>query len=144
MTLNNSIKPMVYDSKKRTEIICEGNYKGYYFKVYSLGVYPCVYLRLPDNHKYYGIEHHKLDFISCHGGFTFSGHNPKVDIQECDSSTDWWFGWHYAHYGDYISCLSYEIYGRIWTTEKIVSEVKSVIDQLEMVRPDAIHLRIKK
>lgn len=108
------MKEMVYKSEhlENPEILATGAYKGHYYAVISYGTHPCCYVEIPDN-----IDEND---ISCHGGVTFEG---SIGFGEGDYDC---VGWDYAHLGDYTG---WDPRGKKYSTEEMVDECKSVIDQ---------------
>ena len=62
------------------EIVIKEEWEGYEVIVKRIGYSPfnywyCGYVRIPEDHKYYGKDDDDLyDYIDVHGGLTFSGH----------------------------------------------------------------------
>lgn len=75
------------------------NYKGLRLVgIFGDRGYRCGYVGVPKENKYYGKDYMNMDFISCHGGLTFSSgiENSTYPI----SSNLWWFGFDCIHLGD--------------------------------------------
>ena len=80
------------------------NYKGLrLIGIFGDRGYRCGYVGVPKENKYYGKDYMDMDFISCHGGLTFSSstENSTYPI----SSNLWWFGFDCAHSGDLVGYL---------------------------------------
>lgn len=128
------MKEMSYTSSARAkpEILHEGVYHGYDFRILNLGTHPCAYVRIPKEHKYFKKDYHKIGVL-CHGGLTFSENNLFGDKNREPKDT-WWIGWDYAHYGDFTAhekmLYVCNAWNKRWTTREIYEEVKYVIDQL--------------
>ena len=108
------MKEMVYKSDRleNPEVLAASEYKNHKYTVINYGTHPCCYVEIPDN-----ID---VDDIRCHGGVTFEGPVPVGDDKyPC-------IGWDYAHLDDYAS---FNPKGRKYTTEELVNDCKSVIDQ---------------
>lgn len=105
------------------ETLAEGKDGGYEWKVLSLGTHPCGYVSLPKNHPFYGKKYWDIDDnIEVHGGLTFSG--------KLHGFEGLWFGWDYAHDGDYTYMPIYvSITDKRWTTQEVVDECQRVIEQ---------------
>lgn len=116
------VKEMIYETyRKDGDILYDGWYRGYRFLVVSYGTHPCGYVELKEGQKYYGCEDYEFD-VYVHGGLTFTGKLSFID--------GWFIGWDYAHFDDFSG---YDIDWRDrkrWTTQEIINEAKSVIDQL--------------
>lgn len=105
------------------EILDEGKYRGYDYRIISHGTHPCAYIAIdnianyPDN----------IDEIDVHGGFTFDSQHPYFNNR-------WCIGWDYAHDTDYYAAFGENselaIGTHHWTTAEILNEVHSVIDQI--------------
>ena len=119
------MKEMIYQANRIYEILGDGVYKGWHYKIINYGTHPCAYVEIPQEHGLYGVDYIDIN-IDCHGGLTYS---------KFDEDGNYYIGWDYAHYGDYAG---YEmmfpeicrINGKKWTTEEIFEEVKQVINQL--------------
>lgn len=105
------------------ETLAEGKDGEYEWKVLSLGSHPCGYVSVPKNHPFYGMSYLEIeDKIEVHGGLTFSGKLHGFD--------GFWFGWDYAHAGDYTYMPIYvSITDKRWTTQEVVDECLRVIEQ---------------
>ena len=103
------------------ETLAEGKDGEYEWTVLSLGSHPCGYVSVPKNHPFYGKRYLEIeDKIEVHGGLTFSGKLHSLD--------GLWFGWDYAHGGDFT--FPYTMTGdKRWSTQEIVDECLRVIEQ---------------
>ena len=99
----------------------------YRILIYNLGTHPCGYVEVPINHPLAGFDYEDLP-IECHGGLTFSEKGDGKYFSE----EYWWYGWDYAHWGDYISGTSSE-YDKKWTTQEIFEEAKYVVSQMKFL-----------
>ena len=101
---------------------------GYNFYIISFGNYPCAYVEIPENSKFYGLLYDELD-IDVHGGLTYSS-NHLNRVKE----NSWFIGWDYAHFDDYtyfdIGCVVIKNPGKMWRTKEIILHAQDVIDQL--------------
>ena len=152
------MKPMIYVKRGIYPLIIleENTYKGFKFRVVSYGTHPCAYVEVTNtiydecdlwnqlrdddkrefNYNNYKINRPKRDLIKsqieCHGGITFSEpYLPGDDLKSFkikDKATKWYIGWDYHHFGDFDHKFNYS--GTKYTTEEIVDECKSVIDQI--------------
>lgn len=108
----------------RIETLAEGKVGDYKWLVLSLGKHPCGYVAVPKNHPFYGKDYFDIENdIEVHGGLTFSG--------RLKDSNDYWFGWDYAHAGDYTCwrAICGDGGDKKWTTKEIVDECFNVIEQ---------------
>jgi len=122
------MKTMIYKNESCREVLASDAYQGYNFLIISLGTHPCAYVELPATHPYYNIHSYVDMDINCHGGLTY-GNIGGVYIK--DSATPlpgYWIGWDYAHYGD---CLGYFLRRKKYSTEEIMLDITSVIEQLK-------------
>lgn len=124
------MKEMVYTIKRKQTVLDDGEYKGYHYVIKSLGSHPCAYVEIPENNSLYGKSYDDLDYISCHGGLTYSENHLVID--DNGSKLDGWFiGWDYAHAGDVIgTCEILGLNEKRWTTGEMLQEVHSVIEQI--------------
>lgn len=126
------MKEMIYMNKSIAELLDSGTYNGYEYAVVSRGLHPCAYVKLPEGHKYYGLDYDDIP-IACHCGLTYS----DSYVDGLSYSDGWWIGWDYGHCCDYSGFMMREYWCDIdtskykkWTTVEILEEVKQVIDQL--------------
>lgn len=92
---------MVYQHNQTYDILEQAEYRGYKYVVVSYGQWPCAYVAIPKGHE--GYKHYYDEYphdIDCHGGLTFAGSlKGHPDLKQ----NDFWFGWDYAHYDDFIA-----------------------------------------
>lgn len=130
--MNKKIKPMIYQTKRKMELLHTDKYKNYKYYILNLGTHPTAYIAIPKGHKlyeqYYNDIYNICD-IDVNGGLTYSSHN-LMGI----SSEDWFIGWDYAHAYDY---MGYYMEGEFlaektkkWTTEEIIKECENAIEQI--------------
>lgn len=126
------IKQMVYQKDRKIELLYKGNYKGYNYYILNLGTHPTAYIEIPKGHKLYQKNYDDI-YINVHGGLTYSDDN-LMGIK----SENWFIGWDYAHYDDYVGfyedlpdSLKNNNLKR-WTTEEIIEECKNGIEQIIM------------
>lgn len=134
------IQEMVYQKERKMEILFAGVYRKYKYFILNLGTHPTAYIEIPKGNKLYKKSYNKIyDMgygIDVHGGLTYS----DKELMGVESK-NWFIGWDYAHYNDY---LGYEIdmltnvmpYGKKWTTEEIIEECQSAIDQIIEIQED--------
>lgn len=137
--MNKKIKPMVYQTERKMELLHTDKYKNYKYYILNLGTHPTAYIAIPKGHKLYGQDYNDIyDIcdIDVHGGLTYSSH----DLLGIDSE-DWFIGWDYAHAGDYmgyyedfnnwgISTINSLRDDKKWTTEEIIKECENAIEQI--------------
>lgn len=129
-------KEMEYQSRLyEAEKLAEGEVGEYKWLVLSLGSHPCGYVSIPENHPFYGKKYWDIeDKIEAHGGLTFSG--KLRDIEGL------WFGWDYAHAGDFT--FPFVMTGdKLWTTQKIVDECLNVIKQFQKYEKAKVQANFK-
>lgn len=138
------MKKMIYQKDRKIELLHNDIYKGYHYYILNLGTHPTAYVELPKESKLFGkgyndIYDSGID-IEVHGGLTYSSSELRTGVRT--HMTDSWFiGWDYAHAGDYMGYFDeFEELGiftinslsdtKKWTTEEIIEECKTAIDQL--------------
>ena len=123
------MKEMIYQAKRKCEILFEGEYLDHKFAILNLGTHPTAYVecKIADCK---GCNDERLYDIEVHCGFTYYD-----DAYWNEQDKKMYLGWDYAHCGDYAGY--YEKYPELavlgekqWTTSEIYEEVKSVIEQL--------------
>ena len=126
------IKEMKYQKDRKMELLYTDKYKNYKYYILNLGTHPTAYIAIPKGHKLYGQDYddiYDICDIDVHGGLTYSSHN----LLGIDSE-DWFIGWDYAHCYDYSGYYDKNDFlnenTKKWTTEEIIEECKSVIDQI--------------
>lgn len=136
-------KEMVYQAQPSHEVLVDDAYKGYRYLIISYGQYPCAYVVLESWHPCYMEKYDSLDIL-CHGGLTYSEFGLRAPkkrgkAQKVISNNFWAIGWDYGHWSDflghYIECEETDILikNKKWTTQEIVEEAKSVIEQLDFI-----------
>lgn len=110
--------------------------------VFSQMGHRCGYVGVDNTSKFYHNDYQDMDFISVHGGLTYSGGNNKYPIET--GADTWWFGFDCSHYGDendinkvveYFGknankhCVCYGS-GIVRSLEYVIEEVKSLAEQL--------------
>lgn len=128
------MKKMIYSTKRLDppRVLLDEKVGKYRILILNCGYHPCGYVGVPLNHLLAGIDYDNLD-IEVHGGLTFSAKGDGNIWPE----NYWWFGWDYAHAGDYAGyepLLQNQLGGKKWTTEEIYQEALSVIEQLENIK----------
>lgn len=128
------IIPMRYKEHRTLEVLYKDTYRGYNYFIISYGIHPCAYVELPKDHPLYGISFIDIEDmynINVHGGLTYSSDSFLI------LDNTWIIGWDYAHFNDYSifseSCSFLHDLHK-WTTEEIIDECISVINQLEEIK----------
>lgn len=131
--MSKKMKPMIYERKVERKVLCSGKYKGIDYYILTLGTHPTAYINL--NNSDSAIEN-ILDGL-VHGGITYQSDYLVLD----DDKTiyGYFVGWDYSHYGDYSGAyidLDTKLLNdfKKWTTEEILSQVKSAIDVVDDYR----------
>lgn len=133
------MKEMIYTHDSRREWLDHGEYEGYEYVIMSLGTHPTAYVGIPDAEAVAMFQQDEIEdsnLIDVHGGITYE-HGCLLDENgdECCQGK-WWIGWDYAHLYDYMPGRDYGQYQKKWTTEEIMEEVKSAINQIIERRPN--------
>lgn len=124
------VEPMIYQVNRKTppKILVADNYKGFDYYILDYGVYPCAYVEV-SNTKFNGIDYDNIG-LHCYGGLTYS----KSRLQGV-KKTGWYIGWDYAvqeisfgHKVTFPKLLPTD--GKRWTTEEIIAECRSVVDEV--------------
>ena len=86
----------------------------------------CAYLGVPEDHPLAGTSYDDLP-LRCHGGLTFS----EKGGGKWHPAGFWWFGWDYAHAGDFCfyDLKQGAVYSRDkkWTVDEVRAEVSDVL-----------------
>ncbi len=122
------MKEMEYNVNRMQDILDEGTFKGYNYKIINYGWHPCAYVEIPRGHRFYGVHYDNI-VLDCHGGVTFSGERDFGDGEK------YYIGWDYAHAWDFNGFSlrfehNWEEGNHQWTTEEILEEVHNVIYQI--------------
>lgn len=137
--MNKKIKPMIYQTERKVELLHTDKYKNYKYYILNLGTHPTAYIVIPKGHKLHGQDYddiYDICDIDVHGGLTYSD-NELMHVK----SENWFIGWDYAHAGDYmgyyedfnnwgISTINSLRDDKKWTTEEIVKDCEKAIDQI--------------
>lgn len=91
----------IYSDVREKRLVESGKIGEYdYFIVSMEGHHPCAYVGVNKDNMYYGMDLvDELDWV-VHGGITYSENYLPVD---CNIKDKWFFGWDYAHTGDYTT-----------------------------------------
>jgi len=127
------MKEMVYINEEKREWLDHSEYKGYEYVIMSLGTHPTAYVGIPSaeaNDLFREEDLEESDSINVHGGITYENSYILDENKNEYGNDKWWIGWDYAHLYDYMPDNDYSQYRKKWTTEEILRDVKSVIDQI--------------
>jgi hypothetical protein len=128
--VEKKIKPMIYQTDRKIELLHSDKYKEYKYYILNLGTHPTAYIEIPKGNVLYEKDYNEIYDkgydIDVHGGLTYS-RNELMGIK----SENWFIGWDYAHYSDYMPFYDeFSISLKKWTTEEIIEECKNVIEQI--------------
>lgn len=132
-------KEMVYKVDVEEDILVDGSYLGYRYLIISRGQFPCAYIVLESWHPCYMERYDSLDIL-CHGDLSYSEFGLRgLNRTHVVSNEFWVIGWDYAHLNDfhgglceYGKAFAY-LQGKKWTTQEMLDEVHSVIEQLNFI-----------
>lgn len=90
------------------KLLFKGRCQGYDYFILDLQSHPTAYVKVNKKHAYYGKDYYDLpaefDYI-VHGGLTFASGYLKYNGRIHQNG--WYFGWDYAHAGDYYAFNDY-------------------------------------
>ena len=130
------MKEMEYSEKRKREVLDTGYCLGFLYYIMNLGTYPTAYIKIPEDHKYYGKDMGEID-LDVNGGVTFS--QEGLNVSENQRIKGWFVGWDYAHCDDYIGFEllypeQFRTDGKKWTTKEIYEEVRQACYQLNQLK----------
>ena len=128
MAKNIKLSDMKYIKTKKIIKLADGKINGYRCIVLNLGSHPVAYIGVTKDSLLYNVEYDDLGFIDVHGGLTYSEEGDGKYLPK----DYYWFGWDYAHAGDYFNNNFYKGDKR-WTTEEIIEECWHVSYAFEML-----------
>ena len=140
------MKEMVYKPNSEIEVLDKGEYGGRKYLILSLGIHPTAYVSVTDKEREIiksSLTYNEYDLaefdsplfddINVHCGFSFYGTRTKYG----DDSGTMYLGWDYGHLDDFSGiylnsyCAPPDVnMFKHWTTAEILTDVKSVIEQL--------------
>lgn len=141
------MKEMIYKPNREIEVLDKGEYGGRKYLILSLGQFPTAYVSVKDKEQEIiksslrdddlddlaEFDSPLLDNVNVHCGFTFYGGRGNVGGDEGIIYLGWDYGHLYDFSGLYLNSYcappDVSIFKR-WTTAEILTEVKSVIEQL--------------
>lgn len=135
------MKKMIYESGRTHLLLDHGKYKKIEYYIMSLGTHPCAYIKLPSKNKQEIIN---LIDTMCHGGITY--HESALNLGFGTIRGDF-VGWDYAHYGDYMGFYSKNSAlnkFKRWTTKEILSEIKTIIDAINVCFDNSNKANVEK
>lgn len=129
-------------SNIRNIILAHGYFERREFFILNVrGTHPCVYVNaLLEDVANMGIlawgDYDDVDsYVNAHGGVTYCENYLKA---EGNVYTGNWFGWDYAHYGDYLyftaDYYDLDLREHKWTINELLDECKSVIEDLKNLK----------
>lgn len=128
------MKEMEYIGFKKNyrEILDQGNFYGFNYYIMNLGTHPCCYVKISKNHAFFKKGYDDID-IDCHGGLTYaSNYLMGVDTDALDEN--WYIGWDYAHFGDYMYFKkNMKLDGHKWTIDELREDAEEVCKQLAKI-----------
>lgn len=142
------VKEFVYENRGHMpELICDGVYKWYYYAITSLGIYPCAYVEIPKESILYKSiirDNNEYGYSSVINNIEryYNGIVTYLDfgIPTGDFKNKRFIGWDYGRCWDYIPKIHnskhYDVGNVIshdgikWTNDKIIKQIKDVIDCL--------------
>jgi len=131
------MKEMIYIPTREVKLLDAGLYKGIEYLIISYGTHPCAYIKVPRDHKYYGVDYNEVP-LYVHGGLTFGDDLAylNTDIELVINKADYWLGWDYAHAGDFTgyyltSGSPILMQEKKWTTDEIFKQVIQAIDEFK-------------
>ncbi len=93
---------------------------------------PVAYVGVPSGHDLAGKSYDDIP-LECHGGLTFADEGGRGNWP-----AGWyWYGWDYAHSGDFMS-FAPKLGGHRWTIEEVEAETRKVMDQLGILISESI------
>lgn len=117
--------------------LASGVYGGYRFRVVmNYGLHPCAYIEVPDKEVRKVQESQKV-----HGGVTYVGNSVKGVGKKYLKQGMVWVGWDYSHSSDYTPLVA-NSGNKQWTTEEIVKEVKTVINDIKKIKDNKEEMKI--
>lgn len=136
------MKEIVYSIESKNEILDTGFCFGLLYYILNLGTHPTAYIKIPKDHKLYGLserELYKEIDINVHGGITYAEEGLYLNKQQIEG---WFLGWDYAHCGDYMGYYervpkSLQMGGKKWTTAEIFREVKEACYQIQNLKEES-------
>lgn len=127
------MKEMVYQFERKIEVLDTGFCFGLLYYILNLGTHPTAYIKIPENHKFYGKDIDEIN-LNVHYGVTYS--NEGLYLEEGQKIDGWFVGWDYAHCDDYMGYeerfpITYRTGGKKWTTKEIYKEVRKACYQIQ-------------
>ncbi len=129
-------KEFSYIPTRIEPIINVGKIRDLYYMILDLGTHPTAYIGVEKGHKLYGEKYDDVD-IDVHGGLTFCGIYETIYFKDPLYNEIYWFGWDYAHMGDYLGWDSITPAGlrsptdKKWKFYEVMQEVTKAIEELE-------------
>ena len=95
----------------------------------------CAYLGVPKDHPLWGMHHTDIP-LQCHGGLMSSGEGSPEGF--------WWYGWDYAHAGDFAifdGPTHLSSGAKKWTVEEVKEDTRGTIDQFKKLANLAVKVK---
>jgi hypothetical protein len=118
-------------NKFSPEILDKGKVGKVEYYILNLGTHPCAYIGVSRRHKNYGKNEETLG-LNVHGGLTYGAAGNDVPF----SKHRYWYGWDYAHMGDFLGYRSQqaELLGtKKWKYSEILAHVLKAIEEIERI-----------
>lgn len=112
-------------------VLDRGTENGFQYRIYNIGTHPCAYIGVDIEHPLAGHDYDNLP-INVHGGLTYArkGRGGYLPLGY------WWYGWDYAHAGDYVGYKTYvrdKSDDKKWITDEIKKHVWDVSFQFKQL-----------
>ena len=105
-------------------MIGSGEWLGFKFYIVSVGSHPNAYIELNNDE----IKKPWDCIIDVHGGITYQEESCHFPFKEMKGKP--MIGWDYAHCEDFYISLRGPVAGKKWTSDEIVDECVSAIEQI--------------
>lgn len=129
----------IYITNKGFTVLREDSHKNHKFIIATLGYYPAAYVKILDQvSPWLASSWESFEFIKVHGGISYTG----ACYLKGKEDAGHWIGWDYNHMGDYNGSYPYNSFknfeAKKWNVNEIYKEVKSVIDQVLIIKDYAL------
>lgn len=117
-------KVPLYNKEREVKLVGSGEWKGYKFHIVTVGTHPDAYIELSKKE----IKRPWERILEVHGGVTYQEKSCHYSFPEMNGKA--LVGWDYAHCDDYYFSTLGEGNGKKWTSDEIVDECVSAIEQI--------------